>query len=47
MIRLNTDQMRKRLSESYEFIYAIEKSAEEKQEKHLDDRTKNSQVSNG
>lgn len=45
MIRLNTDQMRKRLAESYDFIYSVE--SEKENAETNDKRAKDSQVGNG
>lgn len=47
MIRLNTDQMRQRLSESYDFIYLVEQQKTEKQKEQNNERAKDTQVSNG
>lgn len=42
MIRLNTEQMKKRLSESYSFIYALEQESEKDTKEENDDRRKSS-----
>lgn len=47
MIRLNTDQMRKRLTESYNFIYTVEEEELKRQKQEHNERTKDTQVGNG
>lgn len=48
MIRLNTDQMRQRLNESYNLIYEIESRQEQNKKGQLNETgTKDSQVGNG
>lgn len=47
MIRLNTDQMKKRLDESFDFIYSIEHRNEENIKVENNERRENTQVSNG
>lgn len=47
MIRLNTDQMRQRLSESYSFIFAVEEEEAKRQKERNNERTKDTQVGNG